>query len=246
VHTPPDLYTSAGTYLIISLAMALTKKDLEDIVKGYKVDLANINTKLDTLLHENAELKKMVTAKDEEIEGLKLHINNLEQHNRAWSVRIMGLPLSPTEEKSSALVRDKLYKSVILPILEGAVTEGDLPQAPKSAETVIEMAHPLRAKDGAIKPIIARFFSREVRSLVFRHKKAYAPKVADGPTRGRYRYSVFEDLTALTFSKMRALAADARVAASWTARGQIRYRLVDDPTVKKVNNILDPVSKILG
>jgi hypothetical protein len=57
---------------------------------------------------------------------------------------------------------------------------------------------------------------------------------------------VFEDLTALTFSKMRALAADARVAASWTARGQIRYRLVDDPTVKKVNNVLDPVSKILG
>jgi predicted nuclease with TOPRIM domain len=132
--------------------MALTKKDLEDIVKGYKVDLANINTKLDTLLHENAELKKMVTAKDEEIEGLKQHINNLEQHNRAWSVRVMGLPLSPTEEKSSALVRDKLYKNVILPILEGAVAEGDLPQVPKSAETVIEMAHPLRAKDGAIKP----------------------------------------------------------------------------------------------
>jgi hypothetical protein len=72
------------------------------------------------------ELKKMVTAKDEEIEGLKLHINSLEQHNRAWSVRIMGLPLSPTEEKSSVLVRDKVYKSVILPILEGAAAEGDL------------------------------------------------------------------------------------------------------------------------
>ncbi len=226
--------------------MALTKKDLEDIVKGYKVDLANINSKLDTLLNENAELKKMVAAKDEEIEGLKLHVNNLEQHNRAWSVRAMGLPLTLAEEKSSALVRDKLYKDVILPILEGAVVEGDLHQVPKSAEAVLEMAHPLRAKDGAVKPIIARFFSREIRSLVFRHKKAYAPKVADGPTKGRYKYSVFEDLTALIFAKMRALAADSRIAASWTSHGQIRYRLVDDPTVRRVNNVLDPLNKILG
>jgi hypothetical protein len=42
--------------------MSLTKKDLEDIVKSYKVDLANINSKLDTLLSENADLKKMVAA----------------------------------------------------------------------------------------------------------------------------------------------------------------------------------------
>jgi hypothetical protein len=226
--------------------MALTKKDLEDIVKGYKVDLANINSKLDTLITENAELKKMVAARDEEIEGLKLHINSLEQHNRAWSVRIMGLPLSPTEEKSSVLVREKVYKSVILPILKGAAAAGDLQQIPKRAEEVLEMAHPLRAKDGAIKPIIARFYARELRALVFRHKKEYSPKQPDGPTKGRYKYSIFEDLTAITFSKMRALATDARVAASWTAHGQIRYRLVDDPTVRRVANVFDPLSKILG
>jgi hypothetical protein len=226
--------------------MALTKKDLEDIVKGYKVDLANINSKLDTLISENADLKKMVAARDEEIEGLKLHINHLEQHNRAWSIRIMGLPLSPTEEKSSVLVREKVYKSVILPILEGAASAGDLQQVPKRADEVLEMAHPLRAKDGATKPIIARFHARELRALVFRHKKEHAPKQSDGPTKGRYKYAIFEDLTTLTFSKMRALAADARVAASWTAHGQIRYRLVDDPTVRRVSNVLDPISKILA
>jgi hypothetical protein len=226
--------------------MSLTKKDLEDIVKSYKVDLASINTKLDTLLTENAALKKMVAARDEEIEGLKLHINGLEQHNRSWSVRIMGLPLSAAEEKSSSLVQEKVYNNVILPILEEAVKEGDIQQVPSNASAVIEMAHPLRAKDGAIKPIIARFYSRETRSLVFRHKKSYAPKLADGPNKGRYKYSLFEDLTALTFTKMRALAADPRVAASWTSHGQIRYRLLDDPTVRKVNSVLDPLDKILG
>jgi hypothetical protein len=226
--------------------MSLTKKDLEDIVRGYKVDLSNINAKLDTLLAENTSLKKMIAARDEEIQGLKLHINSLEQHNRSWSVRIMGLPLSSDEEKSSSIVKEKIYKNVILPILEGAAKEGDLQLVPSNASDVIEMAHPLRAKDGTIKPIIARFYSRETRSLVFRHKKAYAPKLADGPNRGRYKYSLFEDLTALTFSKMRALAANARVTASWTSHGQIRYRLLDDPTVRKVACVLDPVDKILG
>jgi hypothetical protein len=152
--------------------MSLTKKDLEDLVKGYKVDLANINTKLDALLSENADLKKLIAARDEEIEGLKLHVNDLEQHNRSWSVRILGFPLTPTEEKSSLLVRDKVYSTVIRPILEGAAKEGDLQHVPAKANEVIEMAHPLRAKDGAIKPIIVRFFARETRALVFRHKKA--------------------------------------------------------------------------
>jgi hypothetical protein len=226
--------------------MSLTKKDLEDIVKGYKVDLASINNKLDTLITENAALKKLVLDRDEEIAALKLQLNNLEQHNRAWSVRVLGLPLTATEEKSSTLVKEKLYKTVIFPILEGAVAEGDLREAPQSADSVLEMAHPLRAKEGAVKPIIARFYARELRALVFRHKKAYAPKHADGPAKDRYKYLVFEDLTALSFAKMRALAADSRVAASWSSYGQIRYRLNDDPTIRRVGNVMDSVDKILG
>jgi hypothetical protein len=226
--------------------MSLTKKDLEDIVKGYKVDLAAINSKLDTLLTENMSLKKMILARDEEIEHLKLQLNSIEQHNRAWSVRVMGLPLTPEEEKSSSLINEKLYKSVFLPILEGAVAEGDLHQAPPNADSVLEMAHPLRAKDGKTKPIIARFYARELRGLIFRHKKAYAPKLEGGPSKDRYKFLIFEDLTALTFSKMQALAADPRVAASWSSYGQIRYRLTDDPTIRKVANVLDTVEKILG
>jgi hypothetical protein len=45
---------------------------------------------------------------------------------------------------------------------------------------------------------------------------------------------------------MRALAVDERVDACWSANGQLRYRLVGDPTVRRVANILDPISKILG
>ncbi len=57
---------------------------------------------------------------------------------------------------------------------------------------------------------------------------------------------LFEDLTSLTFQKMRALSSDSRVAASWSSDGQIRYRLVDDPTIRRVSNVMDSVDKILS
>jgi hypothetical protein len=41
---------------------------------------------------------------------------------------------------------------------------------------------PCPAKEGAIKPINARFYAREIRVLVFHQKETYAPKLSDGPT----------------------------------------------------------------
>jgi hypothetical protein len=37
---------------------------------------------------------------------------------------------------------------------------------------------------------------------VFQHKIAIAPKHAEGPTKDRYKYLVFEQLMALSFAKM--------------------------------------------
>jgi hypothetical protein len=119
----------------------------------------------------------------------------------------MGLPLTADEERSSKLVKCKLFDTLLRPILEGAVREGDLDEVPLNAENLLEMAHALPAKEGAVKPIIARFHAREMRSLVFRHKKRFAPKFEAGPQKDRFKYLIFEDLTRLNFNKMRALAA---------------------------------------
>jgi FtsZ-binding cell division protein ZapB len=226
--------------------MSLTKKDLEELVKSLRGNIAEINKKLDEMKDENRELKKLVVDRDNEILSLRTQLNALEQHHRSWSIRVMNLPLSPDEEKSTKLIKAKLFNDVLLPIFEGAVAAGDLSEVPASADSVIELAHTLRAKEGAIKPLIARFRDREVRTLVFRHKKAFAPKHNTGPLKDRYRYLIFEDLTGLSFRKMREVAADERVAACWSANGQLRYRLVDDPAVRKIANPLDSVEKILG
>jgi hypothetical protein len=157
----------------------------------------------------------------------------------------MGLPLSADEERSSKLVKKKLFESVLWPILEGAVAVGDLDSMLSSPDSLLEMAHALPAKEGAVKPIIARFYAREMRGLVFRHKKAQAPKYKSGPQKDRLKYLIFEDLTRLNFAKMRALAADSRVAMAWSSNGQICYRVGDDPTARRVRNMLKSVDKIL-
>jgi hypothetical protein len=146
--------------------MALSKKDLEEIVKSLKGELSTITTKLtkmeaqlDTISTENKELKSMIADRDAEIFSLKVHINTLEQYNRSWSVQIMGLPLSTEEEKNPDLVKTKIFENILRPILEGAAAVGDLPEVPPSTGAVLERAHVLRAKEGSPKPVIVRFYS---------------------------------------------------------------------------------------
>jgi hypothetical protein len=101
------------------------------------------------------------------------------------------------------------------------------------------MAHPL-----AVKPSPPAFYSWEIRTLIFIQKKVLrAKKHLDRPAKDRYKFLAFEDLAALMFAKMWALAADSRVAASSPAYGQIRYRLMDDPNIRRVGNIMDFTSK---
>jgi hypothetical protein len=233
--------------------MALSKKDLEEIVKSLRGEFSTITAKLtkmeaqlDAIAAENKELKSMVSDRDAEIRSLKLHLNTIEQYNRSWSVRIMGLPLSAEEERCPVTVKNKIYSNILLPIFEGAVAAGDLREVPPDANSVLERAHVLRAKEGTTKPVIARFYARDLRALVFKHKKAHAPKHTSGPHKDRFKFQLFEDLTGTNFKKMRALAADERVAACWSAGGQIRFRLLDDTAIKRVDNVFDPIDKIIG
>ena len=86
-----------------------------------------------------------------------------------------------------------------------------------------------------------------MRNLVFKHKKEFAPREQSStPDRpGRYTFPFFEDLTAVTFKKMRAIADHPEVAACWSNRGQLRFKLMNCETVRKVSNVLDTVENIV-
>jgi hypothetical protein len=173
----------------------------------------------------------------------------LEQYNRSWSIRITGLAVTSEVEKDTSLMKKKVYDSLLLHILSGAAASGDLRSVPP-VEAILETAHVLPAKANQVKPIICRFINRDMKALVFRHKKEFAPRETGGSgphgRTSRYLYSFFDDLTRMNFLKMKALAADERVASCWVANGHIKYKLVDSQEVRRVSCVLDTVDKILS
>ena len=256
------IHTSAVqviSYTVIVMS-ALTKKQLEDVVTGLNQRLDGLLVKITALESlpdrlarleasnaKNAGLRAALAAKDESINFLQLKTNSLEQYNRSWSIRINGLAVTSEEEKDSSLVKKKVFDHLLRPILQGAVDQGDLSDVPP-VEQVLEAAHVLPARDARTKPVIARFFIRDIRGLVFKHKKDFAPREeatsADRP--GRYVYPFFEDLTKVNFTKMREIATHPTVAACWSSRGQLRYKLKDSQEVKKVSCVLDADDEILA
>ena len=83
---------------------------------------------------------------------------------------------------------------------------------------------------------------------MFRHIRDYAPReeATSADRRGRYVYPFFEDLTKINFTKMMDIVAHPMMASYWSSRGQLRFKLKDSQTVKKVSCVMDSVDKILA
>lgn len=194
-------------------------------------------------------LQQQVEAKDKIICDLKAKTNNLEQYHRSWSVRINNVPLPNGDSTDTPTVMKTVFDTALRPIFEGAVSRGLLPSIPVY-DSILETAHILPAKaNDRPKPIIARFYSRNIRALVFRLKKECAPTTninTKGAPRTALKYPIFEDLTKTTHQLLQQLLSDPRTGPVWTISGHIRYKLKDDHTVRKVVSVFDSVDEILG
>jgi uncharacterized coiled-coil protein SlyX len=246
-------------------------ENLAKQVKAMDARMASLEAKLTSALETNKELSAEIKAKEKALDDLSSgyttlvnRCNDLEQYNRAWSVRIFNIPLTEDEEKDVWTVRDKVYDLAFLPILQGALEAGDISTIP-SAEELLETAHVLPGKPGSAKPVIARFYCRSLKTLCLRKKRDFATKTSRGPpaapgtTRsnvggvtvgseegGRYSFPFYEDLTKATFLKMRALNSDQRVLSCWSINGQLRIKLTGSGTVKRVGSVYDSVDSIIG
>jgi dGTP triphosphohydrolase len=228
-------------------ASAVTINDL-----SYR--LTNIEALLKITQKENTDLKTDLSNSYQEVKSLKTKLNNLEQHHRSWSIRVVGMKIPAAEESDNDAVKNHLYNKLLKPILVGAVQKNMLSKVPPVDE-VLERAHILPTKKDGAKPIIARFYCREIRALIFKLKKEFAPKEESGAVtrrqggdqrmKTRFMYQIFDDLTRANFSKMRAIGDDSRVDQCWAVNGQLRFRLVDSNEIRKVSSIFDSIEDIL-
>jgi len=265
---------------------AAAKLSLEEVVRDTAEKLAVISGRLEKLdsvettlfkmeqtmgeiKAENQVLKTAMAAKDEEIRTLSHRLNDLEQYVRGGSIRVLNIPLTSEEERSNFAVADKLYNIALKPILMGAMEEGIINYIP-SREQLLETAHVLPGKPGEHKPIIARFYSRDLRRVIFQHKKKHAPRKEvqgrrDGGDGGRaggggggggggdggaermggFCFPIYEDLTRANFSMMRSIAGHKDVQSCWSVNGQLKFKLIGSDIVKKVSSINDTVDNII-
>jgi hypothetical protein len=196
--------------------------------------LAKLETMLTATQAENKLLKETVASQNSMILELKDKVNSLEQHGRSFSIRVNNLSLEGVDEKDPPAVIKKVFDTVFLPILQGAASKQAISSVPSCFEC-IEMAHPLPARGAGPKPIIVRFFNRNIKSLLFKHRKEFASK--DTSSRPRYIHPFFDDLTRDTFSKMKVLQSDPRVESCWSTGGNLRVKLADSGVIKRVTSI---------
>jgi hypothetical protein len=216
--------------------------------------VSDLETALRSSTAENEKLKTTISNQQDQIAFLKDALNSREQHARSWSVRLLNIQLPPGQESDNRVVMTTVYNSFLLPILEGAKQSKEVNFIP-ACDDLLETAHILPGK-GPNKPIIARFYSRYWRSVIFRYRKEYAPK-EDGATapatrsssgatssRPRMKHSIFEDLTGLNFKQLQAFKQHEDVTSAWTVNGVIRFKIKESDQIFKVSSLYDTVDSI--
>ena len=216
-------------------------------LKGLATRLTTIESLLKDTQAENTKLKEDLLCSAQENSRLQAKLNKLEQYNRSWSIRVLGMSIPSEDETDPEKVMQHLYDRLLKPILEGAVRKGLMSSIPP-VDAILETAHVLPDKMDT-KPIIARFFPRNIRSLVFRLKKEFAPmeQPAGEPTKHgtpRQKYPIYDDLTKTNFMKMQSLAADKRVLACWSVKGQLKFKCHGEDFIRKVPCAFTPTEEL--
>jgi hypothetical protein len=206
--------------------------------------LTNMESLLAATQAENKKLQETVTAQNVKINDLQTRLNNLEQHGRSFSVRVNNLSLEGVDERDPPAMINKVFNTVFLPILQGAASLRAISQVPSCYET-IEMAHPLPGRSDRPKPIIVRFFNRNIKAVLFRHRKEFAIKSEEKGPVPRYKYPFHDDLTRDNFNKMKQLQGDPRVHSCWSTGGSLRYRLTGSDVIKRVPSVYMSNDEIL-
>ena len=233
---------------------------------------SEMNTKLSSLIEkfelleaslisvtrEKEALKVTVAEQAVEIAELRNSLNEREQYARSWSMRILNILVHKDHETDTRRVMQSVYDNLIQPILEGARANGDIEHVP-NCEALLETAHILPGKGDGPKPVIARFFSRYWRNVVFRNRKDFSPRepstaiptpsnnTRSGAARTpRMKYPFFEDLTRATFTKLTAIKQQEGVISAWTVNGSIRFKLKDNNTIFRVSKLQETFEEIIG
>ena len=165
---------------ILALLEAL---DDDAVIKKFqsvlKLLLVPIQDSLQQVMDQNASLKRQLADRDatidklnQEVDALKITIDDLEQHGRKGSIRVFGLPEDTpgqVDEKIVTLVNEhlKVRPPIALEDVEVAHRLGKPPEQ----TVVLESDQAASQTRPTTRAVIVRFASRRTKSRVMKEKK---------------------------------------------------------------------------
>ena len=203
------------------------KDDIEKVLSKINNRMDKIETALFDLSKENDDLKKTMTQlrednknlqqklaqEEKESKRLRMTLNDQEQHGRGWNVRVYGVK-EVQGGKGSEAVADCVKKCVDIFSNKIGVSV---------SEKDIEIAHRTGKQNrDRPRPIIVRFFSRQVRSNVLSSRRKLK----------QTGISVGEDLTQANYRLMNIAKQHSASLTTWSSNGKILAKLKTGEIVK--------------
>jgi hypothetical protein len=108
---------------------------------------------------------------------------------------------------------------------------------------MIKIARTLPGRSDRPKPIIERFFNRNLKSVLFRHRKEFAAKdmvtsSGTGHLKQRYKFPFHNDLPKDSYAKLKLLQSDNRVMSCWSTGCVLRVKLADSSEIRLYLSVL--------
>jgi hypothetical protein len=219
-----------------------------------QIQLSEMKTLLTSNQARIVQLEDQVTGLHGEVKQLKELVNSREQQSRSLTVRILGLPVTEDElhgpDPASATAKTS-YDRILRPILSAAKSKGKISTLPALQNTVNKAYRAAKPTSASANPppIILHLTSPAIKTAVFTSKRDSLPNPSDAEKAlGLKKFLLVEDLTPPTFSFLKLLKDDSRVARAWTVDGQIRYIVEGDKDniIRKVKSIFNTVDSLFS
>ena len=221
-------------------------EDLKASIRDVKVEVNDLRFVVDT--HGDRLL-----ALERDMQQQKDIANVNQQQLRSLTLRLLNFPVTSGEASDNyAGLRSRVYDTVLKPLLVAAKAAKDLPSVPQVTTVVEACFRPFNAtvaggdqadqEDSPPPHVIIKISSRLIKIALLKNRKSL-PKPVDADSK---RLILVEDLTPATHKVLAAISKSKAATKVWTIDGTIKFTMPDDPTVRTVKSVYDPLSKILG
>ena len=190
-----------------------------------------------------------LVALERDMKSQKEFANTQQQQLGSLTIRLLNVPYTPGETINNfAKLRECVYIRFLLPLLNKALENKDIPAIPPATNAIDSCFRPYAYVAGKQPPpVIIKLSSRPLKIAVMKNRRELPKPTADETTAGITRFILVEDLTPDTHRTLAALSKSKLTGKVWSIDGRIKFTKADRPdAVMTVKSVYDPISKILS